>query len=186
MTISAMTNAGLQPPSMASLLRINKINAINGQDADGDADGSSSKSPATGAQKAIAPKLVQATLEALNQMGANIDLNAENQSQKDGATDKVKKSALDFVSSVLSQIGAADKESKYSNAADQNAAGVAQMTNILVSGASLSEPVTQSADALFKAADVPNNASSLASLLSGLQASIADSADTGNLINLTA
>jgi hypothetical protein len=31
-----------------------------------------------------------------------------------------------------------------------------------------------------------NNPSSLANLLSGLQASIADGADTGNLINLTA
>ena len=181
-----MTNAGVQPPSMASLLRVNKIDAVNGQDADGDADGSSTKSVVPGAQKSIAPKLVKATLEALNQMGANIDLNATNQPQKDGATDKVKKSALDFVTSVLSQIGVADKESKYSNAADQNAAGVAQLTNMLVSGANPVESVTQSASALFKAAGMANNPSSLANLLSGLQASIADGADTGNLVNLTA
>jgi hypothetical protein len=186
MTISAMTNAGVQPPSLASLLRINKINAVNGQDADGGAEGSSSALVAPNVQKSIAPKLVKATLEALNQMGANIDINAANQSLKGGPAEEVKKSVLGFATSVLSQIGPAEKGSKYSNTADQIAAGVSQMTNAVANGASSAESVAHSANALFKAVGVPSNPSSLANLLSGLQKSLVDGVDSGNLINLTA
>ena len=181
-----MTNAGVQPPNMASLLRINKINAVNSQDTDGDADGSSSAPVAPGVQKSIAPKLVKATLEALNQMGANMDINAANQSRKSGSAEEVKKSIAGFVTSVLSQIDSSEKGSKYSAAADQIIAGVSQMTNAVASGASPAESIAQSANALLKAAGVPSNPSSLANLLSGLQKSLADGVDSGNLINLTA
>ncbi|QKM64287.1 hypothetical protein DCO17_02975 [Polynucleobacter tropicus] len=186
MSISAMTNAGVQPPSMASLLRINKINAVNGQDADGDADGSSSTPTVPGAQKSIAPKLVKATLEALNQLGANVDINTANQSHKSASADEVKKSALGFVTSVLSELGSSEKSSKYSNAADQVVAGVAQMTSAVANGVSPAESVNQSANALFKAAGLSSNSSSIANLLSSLQKSLVDGMDSGSLINLTA
>ena len=186
MTISAMTNAGVQPPSMASLLRINKINAVNGQDADGDADGSSTPTVASGVQKSITPKLVKATLEALNQLGANLDINAANQSHKSASVDDVKKSALGFVASVLSELGASEKSSKYSNAADQVVAGVSQMTSAVTNGEGPAESVAQSANALFKAAGVSSNPSSMANLLSSLQKSLVDGLDSGSLINITA
>ena len=186
MTISAMTNAGAQPPSMASLLRINKINAVNGQDADGDVDHSSSATVAPSIQKSIAPKLVKATLETLNQMGANIVINFANQSLKGGSAEDVKKSIAGFITSVLSQIDASEKGSKYSAATDQIFAGVSQLTKAVANGANPAESVAQSANTLLKAAGVPSSPSSLANLLSGLQKSLADGVDSGNLINLTA
>jgi len=71
MTISAITGLAVQQ-TMPNLAQINRINPVGGQDADGDNDGSSGAKPAGKVAKpAAAPKLVQAILQGLSQLGAS-------------------------------------------------------------------------------------------------------------------
>ena len=71
MTISAITGLAVQQ-TMPNLAQINRINPVASHDADGDNDGSSGAKP-TGksAKPASAPKLVQAILQGLSQLGAS-------------------------------------------------------------------------------------------------------------------
>ena len=188
MTISAIANTGAELPSLASLLKINRVNAVNGQDADGDADASKIAKAGSSAQKPAAPKLIKAVLQTLNQISAQPNLQTTGQATSNSQMGDLKKSAMDFVASVLEVLApqTAQATSKYAKPTEQLADGLSQMIGQINSGSTEFKQVTQSANKLFKGAGIASNANTLAGLLQGLQKSLIDGVDTGNLINVTA
>ena len=184
MAITAIANSGPQPPTLASLLQINRINPIAGRDSD-DADSASSVVlPKAGAKQAVAPKLVQDVIKTLSQMGASLsDSKAEGAQAKD-----IKKSAIDFLSSVISAVNPQANESgnKVASPLEQLKAGVAKMINEVAGGTSVDAAVSEAANQLFKASGVPSNSNTLSGLLEGVQKSLMDDSGSGSLINLSA
>lgn len=186
MAISAVANSGLQPPSLASLLQINRINPIAGKDWD-DANGVSGASlPKAGAKPSLIPKLVQDVLKNLSQMGANpldnMGISADRQGQD------LKKTAMDFLTAVISAVKPqADSSSgKAANPLEQLNSGISQMISQVGNGSSIDVAVVQSADKLLKSAGVVSNSNTLGGLLEGLQRSLLDDSGAGSLINVTA
>ena len=184
MAIPAIANSGPQPPTLASLLQINRINPIAGRDSD-DADSASSVAlPKVGAKQAVTPKLVQDVIKTLGQMGAN-----PSDSKADGAQTKdIKKSAIDFLSSVISAVNPQANESgnKTVSPLEQLKAGVAKMMNEVASGSPVDAAVTTNANQLLKASGLSSNTNTLSSLLEGVQKSLMDDTGSGSLVNLTA
>lgn len=186
MAISAVANSGPQPPSLASLLQINRINPVTGKDSD-EANGVSGLAlPKTSAKPSVIPKLVQDVLKTLSQMGANP---LGNKAENSGAlAQEVKKSAMDFLTSVISAIKTQSDGSsaRVGNPLEQLNAGISQMIDDAGNGLSIDVAVTQSADKLLKSAGVPTNSNTLGGLLEGLQRSLLDDSGAGSLINVTA
>ena len=184
MAISAIATAGPQPPTLASLLQVNRINPITGKDADDIGGASEALTPKTNAKAAITPKLVQDVLKTLNQLGAKTEVSTASA----GQSQDVKKSALDFISSVVAAIKPETSSplAKSLSPLQQLQDGIGQMVNQAQSGATLNQGVVQSAEQLLKSVGVPSNANTLGSLLEGLQKSILDESGAGGLINVTA
>jgi hypothetical protein len=190
MAISAIANSGPQPPTLASLLQINRVNPITGRDSD-DANGiSGSSAPKTGAKPAIIPKLVQDVLKTLSEMGASLSGDQSKTSSAGGAnSQELKKSALDFLSSVISAVKpqADGASSKVANPLEQLNAGISKMVSEVNGGSPLEAAVAQSADKLLKASGLTTNANTLGGLLEGLQKSLLDDgSSSGSLVNVTA
>ena len=189
MAISAVANSGPQPPTLTSLLQINRVNPVAGRDAD-DANGVAGATlPKAGAKPTAIPKLVQDVLRTLIEMGANLS-----GTKVDGAggsspqTQDIKKSAVDFLTSVISAVKAqADgSTSKAANPLEQLNAGIAKMIGEVSGGSNIDAAVAQSADKLLNASGLMTNRNTLGGLLQGLQKSLLDEAGAGNLINITA
>ena len=186
MAISAVANSGPQPPSLASLLQINRINPVTGKDADETNSVSGAALPKTGAKPSVIPKLVQDVLKTLNQMGANpLGNKAENSGEQ---SQEIKKSAMDFLTSVISAVKTQSDGSsaRLGNSLEQLNAGISQMIGDVGNGSSIDVAVAQSADKLLKSAGVPSNSNTLGGLLEGLQRSLLDDSGVGSLINVTA
>ena len=182
MAISAIANAGTQPPTLASLLQINRVNPLAARDSDDSSGISGVALPKAGGKKPAAPKLIQDLLQTLNQMGANPDV-----SSKAGQVQDVKKSAMDFLASVFSALKPQAQDAKSSSSPiEQLSAGLSQMIGEISNGSSGQSQVLQSADNLLKSAGVASNPSTLSGLLQGLQRSIMDEVGTGTLINVSA
>jgi len=191
MAISAIANAGMQPPTLASLLEINRINPLAARDSD-DAGGVSGVAlPKAGSKNPAAPKLVQDLLQTLNQMGANPEAGKSlgNSSQAGQAQD-IKKSAMDFLTSVFSALKPQTSNDKATLASpiEQLSAGLSQMMGEISSGSLGQTQVIEAADQLFKSAGLATNASTLGGLLQSLQKSIMDESGitTGTMINTRA
>lgn len=186
MAISAVANSGPQPPSLASLLQINRINPITGKDTD-DAKGVSGAAlPKAGAKPSVIPRLVQDVLKTLSQLGANP---SATQAESSGAqAQEIKKTAVDFLTSVISALKPQSDNSsaKAANPLEQLSAGISQMISAVGNSSSLDGAVAQSADKLLKSAGVPSNSNTLGGLLEGLQRSLLDDSGAGSLINVTA
>jgi hypothetical protein len=190
MAISAIANAGTQPPTLASLLQINHINPLAGHGSEDSAGVSGVALPKAGGKKPAAPKLIQDLLQTLNQMGANqgVSKTAKNSSQA-GQTQDIKKSAMDFLTSVFSALKPQVNDGNLASARpiEQLSVGLSQMIGEISSGTSTQSKVIQSADKLLKSAGVASNTSTLSVLLQGLQRSIMDEAGgAGVLINTKA
>ena len=195
MAISAIANAGTQPPTLASLLQINHINPLAGRESDDSAGVSGAALPKASGKKPAVPKLIHDLLQTLNQMGANQGASkaAKNSSQV-GQTQGVqnqdiKNSAMDFLTSVFSALKPQtnNDKSKSGTPIEQLSAGLSQMIGEIGGGSAIQSQVIQSADKLLKSAGVASNASTLSGLLQGLQRSIMDEAGgTGTLINTKA
>ena len=191
MAISAIANAGIQPPTLASLLEINRINPLAGRESDDSGVVSGVALPKAGGKNPAAPKLIQDLIQTLNQMGANPEIGKSmgNSSQVDLAQD-IKKSAMDFLASVFSALKPQTNNDKSTSASpiEQLFAGLTQMIDEIGSGSSSQTQVIQSADTLLNSVGVVSNASTLSGLLQGLQRSIMDEAGmgSGTLINLRA
>lgn len=191
MAISAIANAGMQPPTLASLLEINRINPLAGRESDDSGVVSGVALPKAGGKNPAAPKLIQDLIQTLNQMGANpeIDKSKGNSSQA-GLAQDIKKSAMDFLASVFSALKPQTNNDKATSASpiEQLSAGLTQMIDEIGSGSSSQTQVIQSADTLLNSVGVVSNASTLSGLLQGLQRSIMDEAGmgSGTLINLRA
>ena len=188
MAISAIANAGTQPPTLASLLQINRINPLTGtgRESDDSAGVSGLALPKAGPKKPAAPKLIQDLLQTLNQMGANegASKSAKNSSQ----AQDIKKSAMDFLASVFSALKPQTNDGKLASASsiESLSAGLSQMIGEISSGSPSQSQVIQSADKLLQSSGVASNTSNLSTLLQGLQRSIMDDAGTGTLINTKA
>lgn len=186
MAISAVANSGPQPPSLASLLQINRINPITGKDTD-DAKGVSGTAlPKAGAKPSVIPRLVQDVLKTLSQLGANP---SATQAESSGAqAQEIKKSAMDFLTSVISAVKTQSDGSsaRLGNPLEQLNTGISHMISAVGNGSSIDGAVAQSADKLFKSVGVPNNSNTLGGLLEGLQRSLLDDSGVGSLINVTA
>ena len=186
MAISAVANSGPQPPSLASLLQINRINPITGKDAD-DAKGVSGATlPKAGAKPSVIPRLAQDVLKTLSQLGANP---LATQAEGSGAqAQDIKKTAVDFLTSVISALKpqADNSYAKVVNPLEQLNTGISQMISAVGNGSSIDTAVAQSADKLLKSAGVPSNSNTLGGLLEGLQRSLLDDSGVGSLINVTA
>ena len=191
MAISAIANAGIQPPTLASLLEINRINPLAGREADDSGRVAGVALPKAGDKNPAAPKLIQDLMQTLNQMGANPETvkSVGNSSQADQAQD-LKKTAMDFLASVFSALKPQTNNDKSTSASpiEQLSAGLTQMMDEISSGSSSQTQVIQSADKLLNSVGVVSNASTLSGLLQGLQRSIMDEASmgSGTLINLRA
>ena len=191
MAISAIANAGIQPPTLASLLEINRIIPLAGRESNDSGVVSGLALPKADGKNPVAPKLIQDVLQTLNQMGANPEIgkSAGNSSQADQIQD-IKKSAMDFLASVFSALKPQTNNEKTASASpiEQLSAGLTQMIDEISSGSSSQTQVIQSADKLLSSAGVVSNASTLSGLLQGLQRSIMDEAGmgSGTLINLRA
>ena len=191
MAISAIANAGIQPPTLASLLEINRINPLAGREAGDSGRVAGVALPKAGDKNPAAPKLIQDLVQTLNQMAANPETGkpVSNLSQA-GQVQDIKKSAMDFLASVFSALKPQTNNDKSTLASpiEQISAGLSQMIDEIRSGSSSQTQVIQSADTLFKSAGVVSNASTLSGLLQGLQRSIMDEAGmgSGTLINLRA
>jgi len=186
MAISPIANSGSQPPSLASLLQINRINPITGRDSDDAKEASGISAPKVGAKPAAIPKLVQDVLKTLNQMGASLSV-----SKADGSSvqiQDIKKSAMDFLTSVISAVKpqSEDGASKAASPLEQLNAGISKMISEVSTGLSVDAAVAQSADKLLKASGVPSNSNTMGGLLEGLNRSLLDEAGTGSLINVSA
>ena len=186
MAISAIANAGTQPPSLASLLQINRINPITGRDSDDAKEASGVPAPKAGAKPAAIPKLIQDVLKTLNQMGASLSVSKTDRSS--AQAHDIKKSAMDFLTSVISAVKpqSEDASSKAASPLEQLNAGISKMIGEVSSGSSVDAAVVQSADKLLKASGIPSNSNTLGGLLEGLSKSLLDEAGTGSLINVTA
>lgn len=191
MAISAIANAGIQPPTLASLLEINRIIPLAGRESDDSGVVSGLALPKAGGKSPAAPKLIQALLKTLNQMGANPETgkSASNSSQAGPAQD-LKKSAMDFLASVFTALKPQANNDKSTSASpiEKLSAGLTQMIEEISSESSSQTQVIESADKLLSSAGVVSNASTLSGLLQGLQRSIMDEAGmgSGTLINLRA
>jgi hypothetical protein len=189
MAISAIANAGTQPPTLASLLQINRINPLTGRESDDSAGVSGVAPPKAGGKKPAAPKLIQDLLQTLNQMGANegASKSAKNSSEA-GQTQDIKKSAMDFLTSVFSALKPQSNDSELASASsiESLSAGLSQMIGEISSGSPSQSQVIQSADMLLQSSGVASNTSNLSTLLQGLQRSIMDDAGAGTLINTKA
>jgi hypothetical protein len=189
MAISAIANAGTQPPTLASLLQINHINPLAGHGSEDSAGVSGVALPKAGGKKPAAPKLIQDLLQTLNQMGANegASKSAKNSSEA-GQTQDIKKSAMDFLTSVFSALKPQSNDSELASASsiESLSAGLSQMIGEISSGSPSQSQVIQSADMLLQSSGVASNTSNLSTLLQGLQRSIMDDAGTGTLINTKA
>lgn len=184
MAISAIANAGTQPPTLASLLDINRVNPLAGRDSENEASGVSGVAlPKAGGKKPVAPKLIQDLMQTLNQMGVNQDPSSKLVQIQD-----INKSAMDFLASVFSALKPQAQEGKSQSASpiEQLSAGLSRMIGEISNGSSGQSQVLQSADKLLKTAGVASNATTLSGLLEGLQRSIMDEAGTGTLINFSA
>ena len=185
MAISAVANSGPQPPSLASLLQINRINPITGKDPDESNSVSGAAVPKASSKPSVIPKLVQDVLKTLSQMGANP---LGNKAENSGAqAQETKKTAVDFLTSVISAVkNQANSSAKVANPLEQLNAGISQMIGEVGNGSSIDVAVMQSADRLLKSAGVPSNSNTLGDLLEGLQRSLLDDSGVGSLINVTA
>jgi len=191
MAISAIANAGIQPPTLASLLEINRIIPLAGRESNDSGVVSGLALPKAGGKSPAAPKLIQDLLQTLNQMGANPETgkSASNSSQAGPAQD-LKKSAMDFLASVFTALKPETNNDKSTSASpiEQLSAGLSKMIDEISSKSSSQTQVIESADKLLSSAGVVSNASTLSGLLQGLQRSIMDEAGmgSGTLINLRA
>ena len=191
MAISAIANAGIQPPTLASLLEINRIIPLAGRESNDSGVVSGVALPKAGGKNSAAPKLIQDLMQTLNQMGANPETgkSAGNSSQV-GLAQDIKKSAMDFLASVFSALKPQANNDKSTSVSpiEQLSAGLTQMMDEIGSGSSSQTQVIQSADKLLSSVGVVSNASTLSGLLQGLQRSIMDEAGmgSGTLINLRA
>jgi|GEM_PF-1717614 len=191
MAISAIANAGAQPPTLASLLEINRIIPLAGRESNDSGVVSGLALPKAGGKNPAAPKLIQDLMQTLNQMGANPEIGKSmgNSSQVGPAQD-LKKSAMDFLTSVFNALKPQANNDKPTSTSpiEQLSAGLSQMIDEISSESSTQTQVIQSADTLLSSAGVVSNASTLSGLLQGLQRSIMDEAGMGGgtLINLRA
>ena len=191
MAISAIANAGIQPPTLASLLEINRIIPLAGRESNDSGVVSGLALPKASDKTPAAPKLIQDLMQTLNQMGANPETvkSVGNSSQADQAQD-LKKTAMDFLASVFSALKPQTNNDKSTSASpiEQLSAGLSQMIDEISSKSSSQTQVIESADKLLSSAGVVSNASTLSGLLQGLQRSIMDEAGVGSgtLINLRA
>jgi hypothetical protein len=191
MAISAIANAGIQPPTLASLLEINRIIPLAGRESDDSGVVSGLALPKAGGKIAATPKLIQDLMQTLNQMGANPETGKSvgNLSQA-GQVQDLKKSAMDFLASVFSALKPQANNDKSTSASpiEKLSAGLTQMIEEISSESSSQTQVIESADKLLSSAGVVSNASTLSGLLQGLQRSIMDEAGmgSGTLINLRA
>ena len=191
MAISAIANAGIQPPTLASLLEINRIIPLAGRESNDSGVVSGLALPKASDKTPAAPKLIQDLMQTLNQMGANPETvkSVGNSSQADQAQD-LKKTAMDFLASVFSALKPQTNNDKSTSASpiEQLSAGLSQMIDEISSKSSSQTQVIESADKLLSSAGVVSNASTLSGLLQGLQRSIMDEAGmgSGSLINLRA
>ena len=191
MAISAIANAGIQPPTLASLLEINRIIPLAGRESNDSGVVSGLALPKASDKTPAAPKLIQDLMQTLNQMGANPETvkSVGNSSQADQAQD-LKKTAMDFLASVFSALKPQTNNDKSTSASpiEQLSAGLSQMIDEISSKSSSQTQVIESADKLLSSAGVVSNASTLSGLLQGLQRSIMDEAGmgSGTLINLRA
>lgn len=191
MAISAIANAGIQPPTLASLLEINRINPLAGRESDDSGVVSGVALPKAGGKNPAAPKLIQDLMQTLNQMGANPEIGKSmGNSSQVGLAQDIKKSAMDFLASVFSALKPQTNNDKSTSVSpiEQLSAGLTQMMDEIGSGSSSQTQVIQSADTLLNSVGVVSNASTLSGLLQGLQRSIMDEAGmgSGTLINLKA
>lgn len=191
MAISAIANAGAQPPTLASLLEINRIIPLAGRESNDSGVVSDLALPKAGDKNPAAPKLIQDLMQTLNQMGANPEIGKSmGNSSQAGLAQDIKKSAMDFLASVFSALKPQTNNDKSTSASpiEQLSAGLTQMIDEISSESSSQTQVTQSADKLLSSAGVVSNASTLSGLLQGLQRSIMDEAGigSGTLINLRA
>jgi len=186
MAISAIANAGTQPPTLASLLQINRINPLTGRESDDSAGVSGVALPKAGPKKPAAPKLIQDLLQTLNQMGANEG--ASKSAKNSSEAQDIKKSAMDFLASVFSALKPQSNDSELASASsiESLSAGLSNMISEISSGSPSQSQVIQSADKLLESAGVASNTSNLSTLLQGLQRSIMDDAGAGTLINTKA
>jgi len=186
MAISAIANAGTQPPTLASLLQINRINPLTGRESDDSAGVSGVALPKAGPKKPAAPKLIQDLLQTLNQMGANEG--ASKSAKNSSEAQDIKKSAMDFLASVFSALKPQSNDSELASASsiESLSAGLSQMIGEISSGSPSQSQVIQSADMLLQSSGVASNTSNLSTLLQGLQRSIMDDAGAGTLINTKA
>jgi hypothetical protein len=186
MAISAIANAGTQPPTLASLLQINRINPLTGRESDDSAGVSGVALPKAGPKKPAAPKLIQDLLQTLNQMGANEG--ASKSAKNSSEAQDIKKSAMDFLASVFSALKPQSNDSELASASsiESLSAGLSQMIGEISSGSPSQSQVIQSADMLLQSSGVASNTSNLSALLQGLQRSIMDDAGAGTLINTKA
>ena len=124
-------------------------------------------------------------------MGANPEAGKSlgNSSQAGQALD-IKKSAMDFLTSVFSALKPQTSNDKATLASpiEQLSAGLSQMMGEISSGSSGQSQVIEAADQLFKSAGLATNASTLGGLLQSLQKSIMDESGitTGTMINTRA
>jgi len=191
MAISAIANAGIQPPTLASLLEIDRINPLAGRESDDSGVVFGVALPKAGGKTSAAPKLIQDLMQTLNQMGANPETRKSvGNSSQAGQDQDLKKSAMDFLASVFSALKPQTNNEKSTSASpiEKLSAGLTQMIEEISSESSSQTQVIQSADKLLSSAGVVSNASTLSGLLQGLQRSIMDEAGmgSGTLINLRA
>ena len=189
MAISAIANSGPQPPTLASLLQINRVNPITGRDIDDANAVSGQTTPKSSAKTSITPKLVQDVLQTLSQLGGPLP---GGKASATGITNQkfedIKKSAVQFLTSVMTAIKpqADGQSTNASNSIEHIHAAIGQMSIQASGGLSLNPEVAQSAQLLLKSADIPSNPVSLGGLLEGLQKSLLDQSGSGSLISLTA
>lgn len=189
MTISTIASTGSQPPSLASLLQINRINPITGRDSEDAKEVSGLPLPKAGVKEPVIPKLVQDVFKTLSQMGASISGGKPEGVAKSGAhVQDIKKNAMDFLTSVISAVkpkvdGTA---SNSVGSLEQLNDGISKMIGAVDSGAYIDASVVQSAEKLIKASGLSSNANTLGGLLQGLQSSLLDDSGTGSLVNITA
>jgi hypothetical protein len=189
MAISAIANSGPQPPTLASLLQINRVNPITGRDSEDAKEVSGALVPKAGAKPALVPKLVQDVLKTLSQMGASLSGNkAEVVAGSSAQAQDIKKTAIDFLTSVISAVKppADGQTSKAASPLEQLSDGISKMITEVSSGLSIDAAVAQSADKLLKASGLSSNANTLGGLLQGLQKSLLDETGAGSLVNVTA
>ena len=191
MAISAIANAGIQPPTLASLLEINRIIPLAGRESNDSGVVSGLALPKASDKTPAAPKLIQDLMQTLNQMGANPEtVKSVGNSSQAGQAQDLKKTAMDFLASVFSALKPQTNNDKSTSASpiEQLSAGLSKMIDEISSKSSSQTQVIQSADKLLSSAGVVSNASTLSGLLQGLQRSIMDEAGigSGTLINLRA